>query len=204
VNVLARFEAACSRFVEDAFARVFPSDLDPAHVGRKLVAVMQSAASDVYLVRVHPVDYARFAHDRDFLEARWSALLREAQAPGRSETPRAVLHEDARVVAGSLVIEAVVDERPVPLAFERGDRSRIGLVPGLTLGRANDNATIFHDPRVSRHHARIVADGDGLAIEDLGSSNGTFMNGELIRRARLSPGATLTLGDTTLVVVPDV
>jgi hypothetical protein len=204
VNALARFEAACSRFVEEGFARIFPSALDAAHVGRKLVAAMHNTASDVYLVRVHPVDYARFAHDRDFLEARWTALLRDALAPGRTEMPRAILHEDASVVAGSLVVEAVVDDRPVSLAFERSDRSRIALYPGLTLGRAEDNAAIVGDSRVSRHHARIVADGDGLAIEDLDSSNGTFVNGEAVRRARLAAGALVTLGDTTLTVVTDV
>ena len=112
MNALARIELACARFVEEAFARVFPSELDSAQVGRKLVAVMQATPSDTYLVRVHPDDYARFAGDRDFLEARWSALLRDALPADRNVAPRAILHEDARIVSGSLAIEAVTDERP--------------------------------------------------------------------------------------------
>ena len=105
MNPIARVEHACARFVEEAFARVFPSDLDPAQVGRKLATLMHASAGDLYLVRVHPSDYARLAQDRDFLEARWSALLREAlPADRRSESPRALLHEDERIVAVSVAI----------------------------------------------------------------------------------------------------
>jgi len=57
MNVFARIESACARVVEDAFARVFPSALDPAQIGRRLVATAQAASSDLYLVRVHPDDY---------------------------------------------------------------------------------------------------------------------------------------------------
>ena len=84
VNVFARIERACARIVEDAFARVFPSALDPAQIGRRLVATAQAEPSDMYLVRVHPSDYARLAADRDFLEGRWTAMLREALPAGRA------------------------------------------------------------------------------------------------------------------------
>lgn len=201
MNVFARIEAACARVVEDAFARVFPSALDPAQIGRRLVATAQSSASEVYLVRVHPSDYARFADDRDFLEGRWSAMLREALPAERAEAARVVLDEDPDVVAGSLAIEAVVDERAQALALQRPDGARVALSDGLTIGRADDNGVVVRDPRVSRRHASIVADGTGWSVEDLGSSNGTFVDGAQIRRARLDRGQILTVGDTSLRVV---
>lgn len=201
MNVFARIEAACARVVEDAFARVFPSALDPAQIGRRLVATAQSSASEVYLVRVHPSDYARFADDRDFLEGRWSAMLREALPAERAEAARVVLDEDPDVVAGSLAIEAVVDERAQALALQRPDGTRVALSDGLTIGRADDNGVVVRDPRVSRRHASIVADGTGWSVEDLGSSNGTFVDGAQIRRARLDRGQILTVGDTSLRVV---
>ncbi len=203
MNPIARIEHACSRFVEETFARVFPSDLDPAQVGRKLAALMQAAPGDLYLVRVHPTDYARFAADRELLEARWSALLREALPTGhRADQPRALLHEDERVVAGSVTIETVADERP-RLALERHDGSRITLREGLRIGRASDNDVTVRDQRVSRYHARIGVAGGTLAIEDLGSSNGTFVDGRPVTRASLAPGAVVTIGDTHLRVLAD-
>jgi len=201
VNVFARIETACARVVEDAFARVFPSALDPAQIARRLVATAQASPSDLYLVRVHPADYARFHADRDFLEGRWSAMLREALPRERADAARVVLDEDPDVVSGSLAIEAVLEERAQALALERPDGTKVALTDGLTLGRADDNGVKLRDARASRHHARIVADGTGWSVEDLGSSNGTFVDGAQVRRSRLDRGQTLTLGDTPLKVV---
>ncbi|MDB5073481.1 MAG: domain containing protein [Candidatus Eremiobacteraeota bacterium] len=201
MNVFARIENACARVVEDAFARVFPSALDPAQIARRLVSTAQAAPSDLYLVRVHPVDYARLAPDRDFLEGRWSAMLREALPRERADAARVVLDEDPDVVSGSLAIEAVVDERAQALALERPDGTRVELVDGLTLGRSDENIVKLRDARASRKHARIVADGTGWTVEDLGSSNGTFVDGAQVRRSRLDRGQTLTIGDTPLKVV---
>jgi hypothetical protein len=203
MNPIARLEHVCSRFVEETFARVFPSDLDPSQVGRKLAALMQAAPGDLYLVRVHPTDYARFAADRELLEARWSALLREALPAGRrAEQPRALLHEDARVVAGSVAIETVADER-LRLAFERHDGTRVALRDGLRIGRASDNDIVVRDGRASRYHARIIIANGTLAIEDLASSNGTFVDGRAVRQEPLALNAVVTIGDTLLRVRDD-
>jgi hypothetical protein len=197
VNAIARFEALCARVVEGTFARIFPSALEPAQVGRKLTAAQAATPTDTYLVRVHPVDYARFAGDRAFLEARWSAMLRE-NAPER-ETPQAFLHEDPEIVAGSVTIEALVDDRPVVLSLVRPGET-VALFDGMRIGRNDDNDVTISDGRVSRHHARIVAEGDGFAIEDLHSSNGTFVDGAPVQRARLHAGASIVLGETVLEI----
>ena len=204
MNVFARIEHACARVVEDAFARVFPSALDPAQIARRLVATAQSSSSDLFLVRVHPSDYAHFAADRDFFEERWTAMVREALAGPTASSARVVLDEDPDVVAGSLAIEAVVDERSQALELERPDGTRVALADGLTIGRADDNALVVRDGRASRRHARIVADGTGWSVEDAGSSNGTFVDGAQVRRSRLDRGQILTVGDTLLKVVEPV
>ena len=200
MNVFARIEGACARVVEDAFARVFPSALEPEQISRRLIAVAQSAPGDLYLVRVHPSDYARLAPDRALLEGRWSAMLRETLAAGSD--PRVVLDEDPDVVAGSLAIEPVGDERRAPaLAFAMRDGSRLALADGMTIGRGADNTIPLRDPRVSRRHARVVADDDAWAIEDASSANGTFIDGARVERARLKGGQTLTIGDTSFAVM---
>ena len=197
MNAIARFEALCARVVEGTFARIFPAALEPAQVGRKLIAAQAAAPTDTYLVRVHPVDYARFAADRAFLEARWSAMLRES-APER-ESPHAILHEDPEIVAGSVRIEALIDDRPALLSLVRPGET-LALFDGMRIGRADDNDVTIPDGRASRHHARIVADGDGFAIEDLQSSNGTFVDGERVGRARLHAGASVVVGETVLEI----
>src|SRR5690349_24845555 len=70
------------------------------------------------------------------------------------------------------------------------------LRPGssLTVGRALTSDVPLLDPTVSRRHASLVADDSGIELNDLGSSNGTFVNGERVEKARLTPGDVLTFG----------
>ncbi len=50
----------------------------------------------------------------------------------------------------------------------------------IVLGRSNDCHVIIDDRQTSRHHARITQTEDGYVLEDLGSKNGTFLNGQLL------------------------
>ena len=70
----------------------------------------------------------------------------------------------------------------------------------IVIGRAPDADLVLQDGEVSRHHARVTPAADGSAIvEDLGSSNGTFVNNaQLYSRARLDPGDELLLGVTLI------
>jgi pSer/pThr/pTyr-binding forkhead associated (FHA) protein len=54
------------------------------------------------------------------------------------------------------------------------------------------------DSKASRTHARLVADGAGYAIEDAGSTNGTFVNGQRVTRQPLAVGDTIIIGTTSL------
>jgi hypothetical protein len=67
----------------------------------------------------------------------------------------------------------------------------------ITLGRDITNDIVINDPEVSRHHCRLTQGGGGFTIEDLGSTNGTFINGQRLTGARpLSHGDTVGLGET--------
>jgi hypothetical protein len=71
---------------------------------------------------------------------------------------------------------------------------------GLTIGRADDNDLVARDSRVSRHHGRIVGRRGTLIYLDLGSTNGSKVNGEPVVEVVLGVGDRLELGDTTLVL----
>jgi hypothetical protein len=66
-----------------------------------------------------------------------------------------------------------------------------------TLGRDITNDIVINDPEVSRHHMRMTRGAGGYTIEDLGSTNGTFVNGQRLTGARpLRPGDMIGLGET--------
>jgi cytochrome P450/NADPH-cytochrome P450 reductase len=67
----------------------------------------------------------------------------------------------------------------------------------LRIGRAEDNDIVVADPAVSRHHAELRNVGGQYHLVDLGSNNGTFVNGERITAAPLSPGDVVVIGTST-------
>jgi len=71
----------------------------------------------------------------------------------------------------------------------------------LAIGRAPDNGLVVADARVSRHHARITSRGGRLVLADLGSRNGTLVNGSRVTEIALGCGDRIALGTTLLEVV---
>ncbi len=74
----------------------------------------------------------------------------------------------------------------------------------IILGRDEKCDLFLNDPRVSRHHARLVRTGDIIIIEDLGSTNGTFVNGMRIEGAsRLRSGDIVSIGSHYFKLTPE-
>jgi signal transduction histidine kinase len=71
--------------------------------------------------------------------------------------------------------------------------------PNVRLGRDASNALQLHDTEVSRHHAEIRRIDDDYTICDLGSSNGTFVNGQHVREHKLASGDQIQLGGTLML-----
>src|SRR5437660_7625370 len=63
-----------------------------------------------------------------------------------------------------------------------------------TVGRVSDNAFEIPEASVSSHHAELTLRGNEVLVKDLGSTNGTFINGEKIEEGVLKPGQTLRVG----------
>ena len=76
------------------------------------------------------------------------------------------------------------------------------LAPGAvkTVGRAPRADFIVDAALVSRVHCRITGSDDGLDVEDLGSTNGTFVNDQRVDKGRLAPGDRLRIGRVELTV----
>lgn len=71
----------------------------------------------------------------------------------------------------------------------------------IIVGRSSDLDMVLVEDMVSRKHARIAMQTDQIWIEDLGSTNGTFVNGEKIKRARLKEGDRVLIGTSILKVI---
>jgi transcriptional regulator with GAF, ATPase, and Fis domain len=69
----------------------------------------------------------------------------------------------------------------------------------VTIGRGPGNDVPVSDPRASRSHARVFREPDGFWLEDGGSQNGTWRNGERVDRVRLESGDVIQIGSTQLV-----
>ena len=68
----------------------------------------------------------------------------------------------------------------------------------VTVGRASECALSLQHPSVSRHHCEISRDGDRYFLEDLGSTNRTYLNGKAIRREELHDGDQISVGNNAI------
>lgn len=84
--------------------------------------------------------------------------------------------------------------RPAVPGFVLPDQTYAVLRSPTRVGRLPDNDIVLNDKRVSRHHAEVVQQGNRWLLRDTGSTNGTAVNGKIVREAVLKPGDTISLG----------
>jgi diguanylate cyclase (GGDEF)-like protein len=80
---------------------------------------------------------------------------------------------------------------------ELGRRVQLGTAP-FEIGRSSTNDLFIDQESISRHHARISFDGTSYWATDLGSTNGTYVNDELVREQRLRDGDQVRIGRSIL------
>jgi hypothetical protein len=78
-----------------------------------------------------------------------------------------------------------------PVQFDLG-------APLISIGRASDNDVIVDDPLVSRHHCQLKLQHGAYGLADLGSRNGSFVNGQPVSEIALGPGDRIRIGATEI------
>ncbi len=213
MNFFERVEEACAAFVERAFANMFPSDLEPAQIARKLVATMEARTKQTsqgavapgrYDVYVHADDYERLQTHRAYLEAEWTALLTDvAERVGIvfETPPRIELLEGDGMVAGAVEIATEGDQSArVHGGFTLRVLGGVAAEPqfrvsgAARVGRSPESDVHLPDPSVSRNHALFDVQDGALVVHDAGSTNGTYVNEERIDTAVLKPGDVVAFG----------
>jgi DNA-binding NtrC family response regulator len=74
----------------------------------------------------------------------------------------------------------------------------------FTIGAADKNDLVLNDPTVSSRHLKLVRQAEKIRLFDLGSTNGTFVNGVKVREAEIEPGFSVKVGETTLYLLQKV
>jgi hypothetical protein len=210
---LQRFERRLETLVEGAFSRAFRSGLQPVEIGRRLAREVDShrtvgvhglIAPNRFTVTVSPADRERFA---SFEEGLVRELADAARSHVREEgysflgQVEVVLETDESLREGQFTIgaETVADPggRVGTLVTADGKRIPVGDRP-VVIGRLSACDIPLGDPQVSRRHAEVRRDDEGFAVYDLGSTNGTTVNGTPVRERRLSDGDELRIGSATI------
>ena len=208
---LQQFERRLERLFEGVFAKAFRSGLEPVELGRRLVRQMdrdrrmapsgQKVAPNVFSYRLSPADRARFASFEEALCAELAGAAREhARAEGYGFLGRINVEivEDPQLSAGTFELDATMlaapGGQPIGSLVVQGGR-RVPLeTPAVSIGRLDTCDVVLDDPTVSRNHAEVRRDGEGFEVVDLGSRNGTKVNGYGIVRQRLADGDEIHIG----------
>ncbi|MBD5635189.1 MAG: FHA domain-containing protein [Candidatus Eremiobacteraeota bacterium] len=133
-------------------------------------------------------------------------LARLAERSGHPQrSPLVSAEASAGVAAGtvSIVTESLPEPPLLALRVRRGlpQGAEVALASAKgVVGRDPSCDLVRGDPRCSRRHLEIARDGASLHFRDLGSSNGTRLNGVLARQGELGLGDVLLLGDSELAV----
>jgi hypothetical protein len=210
---LQSLERRLERMVEGVF-RGSRAAIRPIELGRRLVREMDEQRSvDVkgrrivpndFQIHLSPRDLAGFSDISDVLQ---SELVEAAREYAREEgyhfmgPVRVVLTADDQLRGGRFNVLATLRQSAGgvgagSLVLPSGQRVSLGDRP-VTVGRQGDCTIPLNDQNVSRQHARITPGRGAYVIADLGSTNGTMVNGTRINaETRLNDGDILSFGST--------
>jgi hypothetical protein len=215
--VIERLEQALARVIDGGVAAVFRLRVQPAEIGRRLEHALLGSrrtsmgrviGANEFVVTLHPDDYAAFASWATALARELENWLGEvafrhgvtmlASPQVVVETDPALGRHQIHVVAGFSASPAsgATETRPVARLIPLAPSGTVIMLfgPEITVGRAPSNDLIIGAAEVSREHAWLRREGNELAVRDLGSRNGTWVNGTRITTHRARSGDEIAFG----------
>ncbi len=213
---LQSFEDGLGRMVEGVFSRAFKSNVRPIEIGRRLIKEIDSnrtvdmkgrrVVPNQFVVRLAADDQAALADIESALITELSEAVKEYCADENYHlrgpvvvtieidqsvnTGRIEVDSSVRKVGASEIVAKVTlpDDRKITLGKDT-----------LIIGRLAECDIAFDDSNVSRRHAEIKAVAGGFAVNDLGSTNGTKVNGVTITFERaLRDGDIISVGSHSI------
>jgi len=214
VGLLDSFEKGLERAVNGAFAKTFRSGIQPVEIASALRSELDTKAAIVsrerilapntFTVSLAPADHEKMRAIGSTLTDELDTLVnKHARAQGYSFAgPLSItLARDERLSTGQLRVDSSTAAGQVSWrAVVDVEGKRHPLVAARTvIGRGSDADITIADAGTSRKHVEILWDGERAMVRDLGSTNGTKLNGRKVSEAPLPPDATVTIGRTDIV-----
>ena len=228
MGLLDRFEQRLDRMVNGAFARAFKAEVQPVEIAAALQREMDDRAAvvsrgrtvvpNVFVVDLSPHDHDRLSVYAGTLTEELAGMVREHAEEQRYtflggtsvelardddlETGLFRVHSEAKAEVASTPHGVRAPSSPPAGAGHprllADDDVAHPLTRAVTrLGRGTDVDIRVDAPGVSRHHAEILL-GREVVLRDLGSTNGTYVDGVQVGETVLHDGAVLQLGATRL------
>ncbi|MCU1409108.1 MAG: phosphopeptide-binding protein [Microbacteriaceae bacterium] len=214
MGILDNFEKGLERAVNGAFAKTFKSGLQPVEITAALRRELDTKAAVVsrdrilapnkFSVRMAPDDFQRMRGLGQTLVDELTQLVQQHATAQRYQFAGGIsiaLTEDRSLTVGMVQIDSTTVKGSVawtPVLDING--TRYPLVKSRTvIGRGSDADITVDDTGTSRRHVEILWDGSRAKVRDLGSTNGSQLNGSPVKEAVLEPDSTVTIGRTRIV-----
>ena len=211
---LQKFEGRLERLVDGSLSKAFRSDLHPVEVGRRLTREMdlQRRVGVNGLVAPNSVVISLSTSDYNRMENFLDALVQELEVAAREHADTehysfmgpvtVVLAEDVNQRRGRFSIVSEMVEGPTragsaALVAVDGQRFVLGVDP-VVIGRLPECGVPLADANASRRHAEVRLQGNDVILTDLGSTNGTRVNGRPVHQRVLEHGDEILIGTTAL------
>ncbi len=220
MGLLDNFEKKLDRLVNGAFAKAFKSEVQPVEIAAGLqrelddratvVSRSRTVVPNVFVVELSERDHARLADFEATVNEELATLVREYAQEQRYTfvgPAQVTLASDPQLGTGLFRVRSEVRPgaggAPPPPTDVTGqphlevDGTTYALRAVTRIGRGTEVDIRVDDPGVSRAHAEITL-GTDVTIRDLGSTNGTLVDGRMVSSVALHDGARIQLGTTTL------
>ena len=204
-----------SGFLVDRFSRVFRTGIRSTTLGRRVGRLFEkerttdirghTVVPNYLIVALSEKDRKRFTQVEEPLRRQLADIAHEyarSKAYGFSGPLSIDFATNPRFRKGRFEVSGQFREAPIGDAavLVTSDGRRVEITTPQILGRNDDCGVVLAGSNVSRHHAEIRADQHGLFIVDLGSTNGTLVDGVAVGTHRLLHGDIITIGDHHLRV----
>lgn len=214
MGILDNFEKGLERAVNGAFAKTFKSGLQPVEITSALRRELDTKAAIVsrdrilapnrFTVRMATADFQRMSGLGPALVDELMQLVQQHAASQRYQFAGGLsitLAEDRTLTEGMVQVDSSTVQGGVswtPVLDING--KRYPLIKSRTvIGRGSDADITVDDSGTSRRHVEILWDGSRAQVRDLGSTNGSQLNGSPVKQAILEPESTVTIGRTNIV-----
>lgn len=213
MGILDSFEKGLERVVNGAFAKTFKSGLQPLEVTAALRRELDTKAAVVsrdrilvpndFVVRLAPGDFARMTNLGPALIDEFTQLVQRHAAAQHYSFAGGIsirLQNDGSLPEGVVQIESVNVKGEIawtPVLDIDGKRYPITKARTV-IGRGSDADITVDDTGTSRQHVEILWDGKRGQVTDLGSTNGSKLNGVPLTKAPLPPDSVIEIGRTRI------